>query len=64
MGYEFVITGEDTFKSTQMILCPIEILVLRDALQEYVLNADIHILDRKVAEHMIELMWEEEEKLK
>ena len=64
MRYEFMITGEDTFKGAKAELCPIEIMVMRDALNEYICNADIHVLDRKVAENMVQLMWEEEEKLK
>ena len=64
MRYEFMITGKDTFKGAKAELCPIEIMVMRDALNEYICNADIHVLDRKVAENMVQLMWEEEEKLK
>ena len=63
MKYEFIITGEDSFKGANAQLCPIEIMVMRDALNEYVCNADIHGLDRKIAERMLQIMWEEEERL-
>ena len=63
MEYKFIITGKDSFKGATAQLCPIEIMVMRDALNEYVCNADIHALDRKIAENMLQLMWEEEERL-
>ena len=63
MKYKFIITGEDSFKGATAELCPIEIMVMRDALGEYVCNADAHGLDRRIAERMLQSMWEEEEKL-
>ena len=63
MKYKFIITGEDSFKGATAELCPIEIMVMRDALSEYVCNADAHGLDRRIAERMLQSMWEEEEKL-
>lgn len=63
MKYEFVIVDDDHFKGAKAELSPIEIMIMRDALSEYIINADIHMLNRKIAERMVQLMWEEEEKL-